>query len=171
MASEWEAFKNEDDNWFPGGRERLIVLEEDDVLLIPPGLRVVHAVHSPVSYLTEGGMLWDEMSVLETLHSIAWTRENGVITNKDMDHQLPRIVNNLKRLVRARTDKFTATRSSTQFLESRKCDAGFRALGVYMRTTILRSIVQMSGKRTALCCLVSASHRARNWQLHDMKIQ
>ncbi|KAK4903940.1 hypothetical protein LTR49_026517 [Elasticomyces elasticus] len=118
MVSEWEAFKNEGDNWLPGGRERLIVLEEDDVLLIPPGLRVVHAVHSPVSCLTEGGMLWDELSLLETLHSIAWTRENGVITNKDMDHQLPRIVSNLKRLVRARTDKFTATRSSTQFLEA-----------------------------------------------------
>ncbi|KAK3628206.1 hypothetical protein LTR22_022445 [Elasticomyces elasticus] len=138
MVSEWEAFKNEGDNWLPGGRERLIVLEEDDVLLIPPGLRVVHAVHSPVSCLTEGGMLWDELSLLETLHSIAWTRENGVITNKDMDHQLPRIINNLKRLVRARTDKFTATRSSTQSLEAIE---SFRALGVYMRTTILRSIV------------------------------
>ncbi|KAK3615393.1 hypothetical protein LTR56_026618, partial [Elasticomyces elasticus] len=77
MASEWEAFKNEDGNWLPGGRERLIVLEEDDVLLIPPGLRVVHAVHSPVSCLMEGGILWDELSVLETLRSVAWTRENG----------------------------------------------------------------------------------------------
>ncbi|KAK3613436.1 hypothetical protein LTR56_027889 [Elasticomyces elasticus] len=138
MASEWEAFKNEGDNWLPGGRERLIVLEEDDVLLIPPGLRVVHAVHSPVSCLMEGGMFCDELSVLETLRSIAWTRENGVITNKDMAYQLPRIMNNLKRLVRARTDKFRGTQSS------------FRALGVYMRTAILRSIVQMSGKRTAL---------------------
>ncbi|KAK6402843.1 hypothetical protein LTR81_022164, partial [Elasticomyces elasticus] len=111
MASEWEAFKNEDGNWLPGGRERLIVLEEDDVLLIPPGLRVVHAVHSPVSCLMEGGILWDELSVLETLRSVAWTRENGVRTNNDMDHQLPRIVNNLKRLVRAHTDKFTAIQS------------------------------------------------------------
>ncbi|KAK3617996.1 hypothetical protein LTR22_026528 [Elasticomyces elasticus] len=147
MASEWEAFKNEGDNWLPGGRERLIVLEEDDVLLIPPGLRVVHAVHSPVSCLMEGGMFCDELSVLETLRSIAWTRENGVITNKDMAYQLPRIMNNLKRLVRARTDKFRGTQSSTQFLEAIE---SFRALGVYMRTAILRSIVQMSGKRTAL---------------------
>ncbi|KAK3615362.1 hypothetical protein LTR56_026637 [Elasticomyces elasticus] len=46
MAPEWEAFKHEGDSWFPGGRERLIVLEEDDVLLRPPGLRVVHGVHS-----------------------------------------------------------------------------------------------------------------------------
>ncbi|KAK6404624.1 hypothetical protein LTR81_020554 [Elasticomyces elasticus] len=118
MALEWEAFKNQGDNWLPGGRERLIVLEEDDVLLIPPGLRVVHAVHSPVSCLMEGGILWDETSVLETLRSIAWAREHGVMTDKDMDHQLPRIVNNLKRLVRARTHKFTATQSSTQFLQA-----------------------------------------------------
>ncbi|KAK3617284.1 hypothetical protein LTR22_026789 [Elasticomyces elasticus] len=118
MVSEWEAFKNEGDNWLPGGRERLIVLDEDDVLLIPPGLRVVHAVHSPLSYLMEGGMLWDELRVLETLYSIAWTRENGVITNKDMAYQLPRIMNNLKRLVRARTDKFRGTQSSTHFLEA-----------------------------------------------------
>ncbi|KAK5735321.1 hypothetical protein LTS12_026494 [Elasticomyces elasticus] len=116
MASEWEAFKNEGDKWLPGGRERLIVLEEDDVLLIPPGLRVVHAVHSPVSCLMEGGMLWDELSVLETLGSIAWARENGVMTKKD--HQLPRIVNNLKRLVRARTDKFPATQNSTQSFQA-----------------------------------------------------
>ncbi|KAK3618746.1 hypothetical protein LTR56_024449 [Elasticomyces elasticus] len=138
MASEWEAFKNEDDNWFPGGRERLIVLEEDDVLLIPPGLRVVHAVHSPVSCLMEGGMLWDELSVLETLRSVAWTRENGMRTNNDMDHQLPRIVNDLKRLVRARADKFTATHSSRQSLQEIE---SFRALRLYMRTAILRSIV------------------------------
>ncbi|KAK4903961.1 hypothetical protein LTR49_026500 [Elasticomyces elasticus] len=118
MASEWGAFKNEGDTWAPGGKERLIVLEEDDVLLIPPGLRAVLAVHSPVSCLMEGGMLWDELSVLEILRSVAWTRENEVITNKAMTYQLPRIVNDLKRMVCARTDRFRGTQSDTQFLEA-----------------------------------------------------
>ncbi|KAK4906466.1 hypothetical protein LTR49_024393 [Elasticomyces elasticus] len=129
MASEWEAFKDKGDEWLPGGRERLIVLEKDDVLLVPPGLRVVHAVHSPVTCLTEGGMLWDEVSILETLRTIAWTRESGVMTNEDMSHRLPRIINNLKRLVRARANKLRGSQGN------------FGALGVYVRGTILRSNV------------------------------
>ena len=35
----------------------LIVLEPDDVLFMPLGLRVIHAVHTPQSSLMEGGML------------------------------------------------------------------------------------------------------------------
>ncbi|KAK3622742.1 hypothetical protein LTR22_024676 [Elasticomyces elasticus] len=118
IASGWEVFKHEGDNWLTGGRERLIVSKKDDVLLIPPGLPVVYVVYSPVSCLMEGGMLWDELSVLETLRSIAWTREDGVATNKDMAYQLPRMMKILKRLVYARTDKSTGTQSSTQCLNA-----------------------------------------------------
>ncbi|KAK3616171.1 hypothetical protein LTR22_027161 [Elasticomyces elasticus] len=164
MVSEQGAFKNKGDEWLPGGRERLIVLQKDDVLLIPPDLRVVHAVHSPVSCLTEGGMLWDEMNTLETLRSTAWTRESRVMTNEEMAYQLPGMISNLKRLVRARADKFRGTQGSTQFLEAIE---NFGALAVHMRATILRSRVQLSGKRTALRCVSSYFAAARHDRLWE----
>ncbi|KAK3614169.1 hypothetical protein LTR56_027426 [Elasticomyces elasticus] len=71
MASDWEAVATEGDNWLPGERERLIILEEDDVMLMPPDSPIVHAVHTPVSYWMEGGLLWDEFSILETLRFTA----------------------------------------------------------------------------------------------------
>ncbi|KAK3623928.1 hypothetical protein LTR22_024178, partial [Elasticomyces elasticus] len=57
MAPDWEALATEGDNWLPGEIERLIILEGDDVLLMPPDPPIVHAVHTPVSYLMEGGLL------------------------------------------------------------------------------------------------------------------
>ncbi|KAK3613785.1 hypothetical protein LTR56_023923 [Elasticomyces elasticus] len=118
MASEWKAFMNDGDDWLPGGRERLVVLEEDDILLIPPGVRLVHATLSSVSCLTEGGMVWDELSTLETLCSIAWTRESGVMSNEDIAHLLPCMIPNLKRQIHARTDKIWGTQGSIQFLDA-----------------------------------------------------
>ncbi|KAK3633486.1 hypothetical protein LTR22_020106 [Elasticomyces elasticus] len=117
MMSEWEAFATDGDKWLPDGRERLIVLEEDDVLLMPPGSPIVYAVHTPVSCLMEGGLLWDELSVLETLRFIAWARENRVKLNGDMAHRLPRITSDLKRLVRARTVKIRSTQGGTHILD------------------------------------------------------
>ncbi|KAK3632238.1 hypothetical protein LTR56_016479 [Elasticomyces elasticus] len=119
MMSEWEAFATDGDKWLPDGRERLIVLEEDDVLLMPPGSPIVYAVHTPVSCLMEGGLLWDELSVLETLRFIAWARENRVKLNGDMAHRLPRITSDLKRLVRARTVKIRSTQGGRHPAEQR----------------------------------------------------
>jgi hypothetical protein len=64
MESHWDSFTMSGCNWDPSGKQRLLLLEQDDVLLLPPGLRVVHAVHSPVNCLMEGGMLWDKRNIV-----------------------------------------------------------------------------------------------------------
>lgn len=39
--------------WSPNGKQRLVVLEENDVLFIPPGLRLVQAWYLPATCLIE----------------------------------------------------------------------------------------------------------------------
>ncbi|GAD93144.1 hypothetical protein MYCGRDRAFT_94991 [Paecilomyces variotii No. 5] len=118
MSSEdWETFASQGDEWLSRGRERLVVLEADDVLLIPPGLRIVHAVHYPSDCLIEGGMLWDSLSVLETLHLTVWAYGNHRFTaHEPLPTDLPLIIHRLQQLVSAQPEKFQGTRSSASFL-------------------------------------------------------
>ncbi|KAH7124448.1 hypothetical protein EDB81DRAFT_624007, partial [Dactylonectria macrodidyma] len=58
-----------------------IVLEQDDVLLMPPGLRVVRATSAPEPCLMEGGMLWDECSIPEILEGLLWVVDNRAYTD------------------------------------------------------------------------------------------
>jgi hypothetical protein len=118
MALEWDNFADEGNEWLPSGKERLIVLEKDDVLLMPPGLRVVHAVHSPVSGLMEGGMLWDSLNVLEILRSILWICENQLATNEAIAFQLPRTIENLKHLLHVQAKKCQGPRNDEPLLGS-----------------------------------------------------
>jgi hypothetical protein len=62
--SDFAGLANGENDWLPLGRQRLVVLEENDVLFVPPGLRLVQAWHTPVTCLTEQGLLWDDLSVL-----------------------------------------------------------------------------------------------------------
>jgi hypothetical protein len=39
---EWDEFVQSSSSWTPRGKERLILLEQDDVLFMPPGVRVLH---------------------------------------------------------------------------------------------------------------------------------
>jgi hypothetical protein len=118
MASQWDALMEQGDDWLPRGQERLIVLEEDDVLLMPPGLRVVHAVHTPVSCLMEGGMLWDDLNVPEILRSVLWVCKNQLATNESIARQLPRTIADLRRLVHARVDRFRGMQDRAAYLET-----------------------------------------------------
>lgn len=95
--------------WAPKGKQRLIVLEENDVLFIPPGLRLVQAWHSPVTCLTEQGMLWDDLSVLSIVESIGWRYKHGVAGDDGVAPQLPRVVTNLERLIVEQPDRFRAS--------------------------------------------------------------
>jgi hypothetical protein len=66
-SSDFADLANGKNGWLPLGRQRLVVLEENDVLFVPPGLRLVQAWHTPVTCLTEQGLLWDDLSVLPIL--------------------------------------------------------------------------------------------------------
>lgn len=106
MESEWEAFANAGDEWTPDGKQRLILLEENDVLFMPPGSRIVHAVHSPTKCLMEGGILWDEATILSTLEAVHWICQHQNATNEPIAHQLPLIIAGLERLVRDQPERF-----------------------------------------------------------------
>jgi hypothetical protein len=105
-SADWADFYQSGSNWDPSGKERLIVLEPDDVLFMPPGLRIIHAVHTPQSSLMEGGMLWDELNLLETLSVLRDIGHHQTATNEPIPFQLPRIIVQLKELVATDPERF-----------------------------------------------------------------
>jgi hypothetical protein len=105
-SSDWDSFYQSGSNWNTNGKERLVVLEPDDVLFMPPGLRVIHAVHTPQSSLMEGGMLWDELNLLETLSVLRDIGHHQTVTNEPIPFQLPRIIGKLEELVSADPGRF-----------------------------------------------------------------
>lgn len=100
------AFQRDSDQWIPSGRERLILLERGDVLLMPPGAPIIHAVHSPQPCLMEGGMIWDAYNIVQTLQSLAWICRNQGVTNEPIAYQLPSVIRRLEHLVSANPAKF-----------------------------------------------------------------
>jgi hypothetical protein len=97
--NDWEGFARESCNWSPGGKARILVLEKDDVLLMPPGLRAVHAVFTPEPSLMEGGMLWDVDNLPEILQGLLWIGRNQACTNEAIAYQLPAIIDALEQWV------------------------------------------------------------------------
>lgn len=89
---DWRRFANDGSTWTPRGKQRMIVLEQDDVLLMPPGLRVIHAVFSLEPCLMTGGMLWDERNIPEILDGLIWIANNQTCTNEALAYQLPDVV-------------------------------------------------------------------------------
>lgn len=112
-SRDWDAFYELGSEWEPDGKERLIVLEPDDVLFMPPGIRVIHAVHTPQSSLMEGGMLWDELNLLDILSVLRDIGQHQTSTNEPIPLQLPRIIEQLEKLVIADPGRFE--RQSTDF--------------------------------------------------------
>jgi len=117
-AEEWEAFGKLGRSWFPRSGSKLIVLEPDDVLFMPPGLKIVHAVHSLTDNVMEWGIFWDELDVISTLQAILWVRKHHMATNDGLAHQLPRIIDELGLLVRSQVDRFRGSLESEEFLDT-----------------------------------------------------
>jgi hypothetical protein len=118
MEHHWDSFAMSRCDWDPNGKQRLVLLEQDDVLLLPPGLRVVHAVHSPVKCLMEGGMLWDERNIVQTLESIRQVCQEQASTDQSIASQLPEIVGELGELVKEQPDRFRGQVSKRDFLKT-----------------------------------------------------
>lgn len=117
MNSEWDAFAISGSRWDPKGKQRLVFLEQDDVLLLPPGLRVVHAVCSPVDCLMEGGMLWDELNNIQIMEFVRWICKNPATTDKAIPSQLPSIIKELEVLVKEQPNRFRGNISKLTFLQ------------------------------------------------------
>ncbi|KAF2155482.1 hypothetical protein K461DRAFT_292336 [Myriangium duriaei CBS 260.36] len=75
---EWLRYVREGGDAVPEGKLRIVVLERDDVLFLPPGVRVVHASLALETTLMEGGVLWDERNISGVLDELVWGVENGV---------------------------------------------------------------------------------------------
>jgi hypothetical protein len=117
-AAEWEAFRKLGSSWVPRSGSKLLVLEQDDVLLMPPGSKVVHTVHSLTDDVMEGGMFWDDLNVIATLQAILWVKKHQIETNEVLAYELPRIINELGLLVRSQVDRFRVSRERAEFLDA-----------------------------------------------------
>jgi hypothetical protein len=122
---DWVDFYKYGSDWSPKGKERLIVLEPDDVLFLPPSVRVIHAVYTPQSSLMEGGMLWDELNLLETLTVLRDIGLHQAATNEAIPFQLPRIIKQLEEFVHAEPGRFAG--QDTNF--SSRFEDTIRAIG------------------------------------------
>ncbi|SMY21064.1 unnamed protein product [Zymoseptoria tritici ST99CH_1A5] len=109
MEAEWSRFASQQGGeWQPAGKQRLLFLEQDDVLLLPPGLKIVQAMYSSTTAVLEGGLLWDELGIMQTLGCISWALENGLSTSMQsvISSYLPRLVEELVALVTEQPDRF-----------------------------------------------------------------
>ena len=114
--SDLASVANEHNSWLPLNKQRMIVLEENDVLFVPPGLRLVQAWHTPTTCLTEQGMLWDDLSILSILEIISSSRENEATQDTHASQQFFRMMNNLDCLIREHPDRFRKGMAQDEFM-------------------------------------------------------
>lgn len=93
---DWDDFARDGASWSPAGKGRVIILEKDDVLLMPPGLRVLHTVFTLGTSLMEGGIIWDECNIPALLDELLWVAQNQSCTNEAVAYQLPEVIDSLR---------------------------------------------------------------------------
>lgn len=94
---DWTAFGKDGSMWGPQGKSRAIILQQGDVLFMPPGLRVIHAVQTLDTCLMNGGMLWDDRAVAPLLRVLRWVELHQDATNEAIPFQLGDIIFELER--------------------------------------------------------------------------
>lgn len=95
-AEDWQRFSKDGREWSPQGKSRLIVLEQDDVLFLPPGLRAVHANFVPRRCLSEGGMLWDECRIPEIMEGLLYVAQNQSCIDTPLGIELAALIDSLE---------------------------------------------------------------------------
>lgn len=108
-AKDWDDFARNGPSWCPSDKGRVIVLEKDDVLLMPPGLRTVHTVFTLSPSVMEGGMLWDELNIPALLDALLWVAQNQSCTNEVIAYQLPSVIDSLELWLEEHGDRLTAS--------------------------------------------------------------
>jgi hypothetical protein len=115
---DWETLANMGRDWAPNGKQKFIVLEQDNVLFIPPGLRVAYAVHSPTKGVMEEGIFWDSLNVIEMLHSALWACKHRLARDEPITYQLTYFIVELEVLVKHQSDQFRGERSESDFMRA-----------------------------------------------------
>ncbi|WPG99922.1 Hypothetical protein R9X50_00274300 [Acrodontium crateriforme] len=113
----WEQHDNLDEDWELNGRAKFFILEQDDVLFIPPGVKVVYAIHSPVRCLMEGGIVWDDADIFSTLSSVLWTSTIQPDVQEPCLRHVPRLVVELASVVKQQLDRFRGDHSHDELLD------------------------------------------------------
>ncbi|KAM0713360.1 hypothetical protein Q7P35_000812 [Cladosporium inversicolor] len=116
-AKDWDDFARDGKSWCPAGKGRVIILEKDDVLLMPPGVRTLHTVFTLGSSLMEGGMLWDECNIPALLDKLLWVAQNQPCTNEAIAYQLLSIIDILKVWVEEHGERLSASGNNANYCQ------------------------------------------------------
>jgi hypothetical protein len=114
---EWDKFARDRTCWTPAGKGRVIILEKDDVLSMPPGLRTLHTVFTLGPSLVQGGMLWDEYNIPALLDELLWVAQNQACTIEAITYQLPSIVDIMEIWIRAHGERLSIVRKSPGYIQ------------------------------------------------------
>ncbi|KAF4547291.1 Hypothetical protein D9617_48g089520 [Elsinoe fawcettii] len=112
--SDWEAFRNLGPAWIPSKTCKIVILERNDVLVMRPGQRTVHAAMSLDLCVLQGGMFWDYDEVEGTLEDLIWLANNPITTNEELALQLPDVIERLISRLEKWPDLFTARMDETR---------------------------------------------------------
>jgi hypothetical protein len=107
MEAEWKSFAASGNKWLPGGKQRLVVLEQDDVIFLPPGMLAVFAVHCPTTSLVQGALFWDELNLTPTLQAIDWMETHQASKAKSSLSQLSLAGEGLRQLLVEQPHRFS----------------------------------------------------------------
>ncbi|KAK3065753.1 hypothetical protein LTR53_018071, partial [Teratosphaeriaceae sp. CCFEE 6253] len=117
---DWSEFANQGDQWDPKGKGRAVFLDPGNVLFMPPGVPLIHAVLTTDTCVQEGGMVWDTQNILPVLRNLFWLANNQAATNEAYPHQLYAVIGKLKDVVLDKPEKFARNMPLTAFLEEFK---------------------------------------------------
>ena len=90
----------------PPEKGQLVHLEEDDVVLIPPGGMVIYSFYTDELAVMEGGTLWDFLAVIDILYGLHFEVEHQLCSDQWIARQLPRILDELERWVGREPERF-----------------------------------------------------------------
>ncbi|EME77026.1 uncharacterized protein MYCFIDRAFT_217095 [Pseudocercospora fijiensis CIRAD86] len=119
----------------PANKIRYLLLRpgQHSVLLMPPGVRVIHSPLTLSPCLMEGGMLWDKLRLVGTLELVHWTCANPLTTNESIPLQLLDTLDKLQDIVTSNPHDYTLDaddRLVSEFLhKTKKAIEKIRALG------------------------------------------
>jgi hypothetical protein len=116
-AKDWGDFARDGPHWCPADKGRVIILEKDDVLLLPPGVRTLHTVFTLGPSLMEGGMLWDECNIPALLDELLWVAQNQSCTNEAIAYQLPSIIDTLEVWVEEHGPRISASGNNANYCQ------------------------------------------------------
>ncbi|KAK1807448.1 hypothetical protein LTR12_018204, partial [Friedmanniomyces endolithicus] len=105
---DWDGLQANDCMWQPNEKAHFAVLEEDDVLIMPLGLRMVHAVSTLESSYCEGGMFWNDQNIIQLLDALYWNCRHQNATNEPFPFQMRDFIEQLTVIVDDNPESFAA---------------------------------------------------------------